>query len=279
MLLGSAVLWSIGGLFIKIITVRHAVPPVTLACLRSLMAGAVLGWALPRMGRVPPARLLFAALAYATLVGTFVLSTAGTTAANAILLQYSYPLIVAVGARTFYAETLSPRTFVALAVGMAGVSVILIGSWQPGHGAGLIYGLLSAGAFAAFTLIQRGIHQGNPIGLSSCYNLIAFVLLLPLALAFGSFRISAMALLLTAVMGTVQLGIPYVLFIQGLRRVPLVEAALITLLEPVLNPLWAWIGAGEKPGLPTISGGCLIILALLIRFVRACRKPSSARPG
>jgi len=265
----AAVLWSFAGLLIKLVNTRHGVPPEAIACIRSAIAGVALAWALPGVRPSPKGRVAAAGIVYAVLVGTFVLSTTGTTAANAIFLQYSYPLIVAVGARLLYSERISGASALALAVGMSGVGAIVVGGWVPGHSGGVAWGLLSAAAFAAFTLIQRGIPVGNPVGLSSAYNLIAAASLLPLAI--GKFHLTAPALLLIAVMAFC-LGGAYILYIHGLRVVPVVEAALITLLEPVLNPVWVWLGTGETPGLPTVAGGSLIMLALALRFAPALRR-------
>jgi len=69
------------------------------------------------------------------------------------------------------------------------------------------------------------------------------------------------------VMGAVQLGIPYFLFSKGLQSVPLQEASLIALIEPVLNPLWVALTVGEIPSLATLTGGGLIVAALAGRYL------------
>ena len=262
--LTCAVMWSFGGFFVKILTGHFGVDPRAVACLRSAIVGVLLSWALPRMRHAPRWRTGAAAVVYAVVVGSFVLATSGTTAANAIFLQYAYPLLVAVGAVFLFSARLGCRTVAALVVGMAGVATILVCSWEPGQRAGVAYGFGSAFAFAAFTLLNRSIRVGSPIALSSFYNLTAAVLLLPLA--WGVLSLSLPALLVVAAMGTFQLGIPYVLFIKGLRTVPATDAALITLVEPVLNPVWVWLFVAEAPTASTVVGGALILLALVVRF-------------
>ena len=269
-------MWSFGGLFVKVLTLHYHVDPRAIACLRSAIVGVLLSWALPRLRGAPRWRTGAAALAYTVVVAWFVLSTSGTTAANAIFLQYAYPLLVAVGAVFLFSERLGRRTVVALVVGMSGVATILVCSWEAGQRAGVAYGFGSAFAFAAFTLLNRSIRDGSPIALSSLYNLTAAVLLLPLA--WGTLRISLPALLIVAAMGTFQLGIPYVLFIKGLRTVPATDAALITLVEPVLNPVWVWLFVREAPTLSTVVGGGLILVALLARFASVRRTPRPTVP-
>lgn len=261
----AALLWSFGGMFVKILRETYSVDPRAIACTRSAVAGLLLSWSLPGLSGVPRGRALGAGLAYTSVVGLFVLATSGTTAANAILLQYAYPLLVAVGAVYIFRERLGRRTIPALTLGMAGIVTILIWSWTPGERAGLIYGFVSAFAFAAFTLFQRSIREGNPLALASAYNLMAAALLFPLA--YGRFAMSGAAFLVIVAMGTLQLGAPYVLFIKGLKTIPATDAALITLVEPILNPVWVWLVVHEAPHWSTMIGGTLIVLALAVRFL------------
>ncbi|MEW6360367.1 MAG: DMT family transporter [Planctomycetota bacterium] len=265
LVLTAAVMWSLGGFLVKVLTQTYCVDPRAVACLRSTVAALVLSWALPRLRNVPRGRVIGAGISYTFVVLAFVVSTSGTTAANAIFLQYAYPLFVAVGAVFLFGESLGRRTILALIIGMSGIALILICSWTPGQREGVAYGFMSAFAFAAFTLFQRSMRDGHPIAMSSFHNLLAAALILPLA--WGRFHISVQALIIVAVMGMVQLGIPYVLFIRGLKSVPATDAALITLVEPVLNPIWVWLIIGEAPHGSTILGGAMILVALLTRFV------------
>ena len=66
-------------------------------------------------------------------------------------------------------------------------------------------------------------------------------------------------------LGIVQLGLAYFLFVRGVRRVPAAEASLISMLEPVLNPVWVLIGFGEKPGPWAIAGGAIVVAAVVVR--------------
>lgn len=261
----AAFLWSFSGFFIKHLTRTHHVAPETVACLRSAIGGLALAWALPGVAKAPRWRVAWAAAAYTTVAGTFVMATVGTTAANAIILQYAYPLLVAVGAVLLFREPLGRRTILALILGMSGVAVILICSWTPGQREGLAYGVTSAVGFAALTLLQSSFKEGSPVGLASLYNLTAAALLF--AFAYGRLHLSATALLITGLMGIFQLTIPYALFIKGLKIIPSTDAALITLLEPVLNPIWVWLLIGETPHPSTVVGGALILSALTVRFL------------
>lgn len=268
LVLVCAVLWSLGGLFVKVLRQpRYDMAPGAIACLRSAAAGLLLAGALPRLAQAPLRLAVASGFAYTVVVGSFVFAVSGTTAANAIFLQYAYPVFVAGGAVWLFRERLGGRTIGALGLGLAGVAVILFSSWAPGQRAGLVCGFASSIAFAALALLQHAIRSGSPVALSALYNLMAAALLLPFAWG-GLGSISAEALLIVAAMGVFQLGLPYVLFIRGVRAVPATDAALITLAEPILNPVWVWLAVGESPSASTLAGGCLILVALLVRFAR-----------
>jgi len=270
LIFAAACMWSLGGLLIKVLTQTYHVDPRAVACLRSAIAGLILSWALPGISKAPGWKVLGAGLSYTAVVAGFVVSTTVTTAANAIFLEYAYPLFVAIGAVFIFHERLGRRTVVALALGMAGVATILIFGWAPGEQKGMACGLVSSLGFAAFALLSRSIRYDNPLGLSSAYNLMAAALLfLP---AWGTFSLSWGALLVLTATATFQLGVPYALFLKGLRTVPTTDAAIITLAEPVLNPVWVWLFMGEVPHPATLVGGGLIILALVARFTGASRR-------
>lgn len=266
----SAFLWSFGGVLVKYLTQVHHVPAPTLVCLRSVAGWLVLAWALPGIRKAPLLCTAGAALAYTGVVGSFVMATVGTSAANAIILQYTYPLIVAAGAVFIFRESLGKRTLASLAVGMTGIAILLIFSWTPRQSQGLVYGLFSGVAFAALTLFQSSIKSGSALGLASLYNLTAAILLLPFA--WGKFHVSPEALLIIALMGAFQICLPYFLYFKGLQIVPSTDAALITLIEPTLNPVWVWLFVGETPQRCTIIGGAMILIALGVRFASVKRK-------
>jgi drug/metabolite transporter (DMT)-like permease len=260
---GAAVLWSLGGVLIKILNQAYGVQPEALACLRSAAAAlALISW-VPAIGPAPYARIGLAGIAYAVVVGSFVKASTDTTAANAIFLQYFYPLLVAIGAKLFFSEPGDARSRASILLGTAGVAVILAGTWQGGFG-GVGYGLASAVGFAGFVLIMHGVKTGSPLAMASIHNIIAAAALIPFA--YGTFDLPWPALLLIAAMGVLQLGLPYAMFMQGLKTVPATEAALITLLEPVLNPVWVWLVVGEVPSAWTLGGGALILAALAWRL-------------
>ena len=103
-------------------------------------------------------------------------------------------------------------------------------------------------------------------------NLGSAILLLPAAWFVGELTLSARGWVLIITLGVVQFGIPYYLYTLALKRVPAYQAALITMIEPVLVPVWAYLAVGEAVPLTTAIGGGVILgaLAMFIRRARHC---------
>jgi DME family drug/metabolite transporter len=269
-LLAAAVFWSLGGVFIK------QIPAGALAITfyRSLFAAIALllmGAIAPpsrssRAARIPPAReMAVSALLFAALLSAFVAATQITTAANAIILQYTAPIYVIALSALLLRETPCRADVGALALCMAGVAVIFFGSYRPGADArGLALGLASGAFFGLFILWQRRLRQADPILLPGLNNAGAALILACTIPWMGP--VSRPALLALAVMGIVQIALPYWLFAWALKRVTGPEASLLTLIEPVLNPIWVALFVGETPSGATIVGGSLILLALALRY-------------
>jgi drug/metabolite transporter (DMT)-like permease len=160
---------------------------------------------------------------------------------------------------------------------MVGVGILFFGSFQGGERLPLVMGLGSGLLFGLFLLWLRHIRDSDPVAVTAVNNagvalLAGFVLLfvhpqelllVPRAFEGGA---SLKAAGLLALMGCIQIAAPYVLFSYGLQRIPAVEASLLALVEPLLNPVWVAIGVGEVPTLPTLIGGGLIVAALAARY-------------
>jgi drug/metabolite transporter (DMT)-like permease len=167
-------------------------------------------------------------------------------------------------------EVASARGWAALLLGLAGVAVIVAGGWTGGDlpviGLGLASGLFFAGV-VLFLRVLRGASAG---WLTVLNHLGAAAAVAPLLLISGkgwpSLTWSQLGVL--ALFGAVQMGIPYLLMARGLRVVSTQEAGVITLLEPLLNPLWAYLVAPQKesPTAFTLAGGVLILGALAWRY-------------
>jgi drug/metabolite transporter, DME family len=260
--LSAGVLWSLGGVFIKSLHLH----PLTIVFYRSLFAALLF---LPCAGagqRQARFSLLISALSYTAAVSTFVWANKLTTAANAIVLQYTAPIFVFLFARFLFGEPVARNNLVALITGMAGIGIIFGASRALPDAPGVAIAVLSGFLFAVYMLNLRFLQATSPAFLTWLNNLVCCLVLFPFARSELALS-SAQAVALVA-MGVVQLGIPYFLFSKGLEKISLQEASLIVLIEPVLNPIWVAIAVGETPSSPTLAGGALILLGLAYRYVK-----------
>jgi drug/metabolite transporter (DMT)-like permease len=173
--------------------------------------------------------------------------------------------------RLFFREKISGASWVALGVGMLGIVVICAGSAGQPDAAGVMMALLSGLLFSGYMVSQRFLTTVNPGTLVFLNNLACCLLLL--LFVRSDLALSLNEGWIVAVMGIVQLGVPYWLFSKGLEKIPVQEASLIVLIEPVLNPIWVALLVGEIPSRATLLGGGLILASLGFRYLTGRSNP------
>ncbi len=261
LLLAAAVLWSSAGAVIKL---SH-LDAWQLAGGRALVAALFLFAVVPSSRRRPTVALLSVGLAYAFTTVLFVLANKLTTAANAIFLQDTAPLWVLLLSPLVLGERPSRGELLSVPVFGLGLGLFFLDQLSPGQLAGNLVALAAGVAFAASILGLRRLGADGPAALV-WGNLIAAAFTLPLwplGPAAGPADLGAIAFL-----GVFQLGLAYLCFTLGLRGTPAVEASLLVLLEPVLNPVWTFLFAGERPGPWALAGGTVILLATAWRTLQ-----------
>ena len=254
LILAAAALWSTAGAAVKLSTLSAW----QIASGRSLVAALVLALTLPAGRRLPSWRGLAASVAYAATVVLFILANKLTTSANAIFLQDTAPLYVLLLSPLLLRERPSRGELTAAPVFLLGLSLFFLDQLAPGQLWGNVVALGSGVAFALCILGLRAVgEEGSTVLVWG--NIIAGIsVLLP---ALGGPRPTPLDLGLLVFLGVFQLGLAYALFQRGLRETPAVEASLLILLEPVLNPVWTFLFAGERPGPWALVGGAIILLA------------------
>jgi drug/metabolite transporter (DMT)-like permease len=259
---GAAVLWSSGGLFIKL----APMPALAVACGRSLVAAVFYLTVLRPNLRA--ARWTTAA-AYAGCIVTFVAATRLTTAANAIFLQYTGPAYVLLLSPFMLDEPFRPIDAACVVLSLLGMSLFFVGKVEAGQALGNGLGIVSGVFFALVVVLlrrdARGAQSGSALPSTTLGNLFAAAATLPWALRALPAMTSARGAGVLLYLGVVQLGVAYVLFIRGVKKVPAAEASLISMLEPVLNPVWVLLGTGERPGPWALAGGAIVVAAVVVR--------------
>jgi drug/metabolite transporter (DMT)-like permease len=274
LIVSAALLWSLAGVFIKFLDV----PPLTIVFYRSLFACLVFTPFLRRAASQINARVVISVLTYTAAISSFVSANKLTTAANAIVLQYTAPIFVFLFSRLVLGERISKINGFTLLAGMIGVGVISFDSAGEPEMAGVLLALVSGLLFAAYMINLPRAQQVSPVYLTWINN--AFCALSLLFVVSSQLTLNSNELAILIVMGAVQLGLPYFLFSKGLQSVPLQEAALIALIEPVLNPFWVALTVNEVPSVATLTGGSLILIGLGVRYLwpllKDCQQPSAA---
>ena len=258
LLLATAVLWSLGGVLVKSIDW----PSMAKAGARSAIAGVVL-WAWLRRPQFSwrPAQL-GAALAYAATVTLYVLANDRTTAANAIFLQYTGPIYVALLSPWMLGERIQGRDWACIAVALAGIGLFFRDQFSPRGLSGILCALGSGLAYGTMIVLLRRERDASPASALLLGNLLTAICGLPFAMGHA---LPAAQVGMVVLLGVVQLAIPYILFSIAIRRVTALEAVLLPALEPILNPLWVALAHGEWPGPWSLTGGALVLGAVIAR--------------
>lgn len=272
-----AVLWSTSGLFIKIVTWH----PLIIAGLRSFIA-ALFMTGLSRFrsgtgtrGKARPGMVWGAALSYALTMILFVIANKRTASANAILLQYSAPIWAALFGWVLAREKIYGEHWAALGAVILGLLLFFKDGLTGGSFAGDGIAVLSGIAFGLHSVFMRLQKEGNPAEALILSHWITAAVSIPF-LFIAPPELSLPNCLAISFMGIVQIGAASLLFAYGIRRVKAVQAMLTAVVEPVLNPLWVLAVTGEKPGIPALLGGGVIITAVIASSLAGKRRERRA---
>ncbi|MER3428700.1 MAG: EamA family transporter [Pyrinomonas sp.] len=280
MIVLAAVLFSTGGLFIKL----SALSAFELSCGRSLFAAATVALLTRRQGFKTNSITLLSAALYAVLLLLFVVATKLTTAANAIFLQYTAPVYVLVLEPLLYDERFRFTDLLVVVCCLFGMALFFVGKLSPADIGGNIAALISGLCFALFMLLlrhprARAVNSAAPVIYG---NLLLAALTAPAFIA-GIEKLSLRELAIVGYLGTVQIGLAYVFFTRGIARgARSLDAGIIGYIEPVLNPLWVFLTLGERPSSWALLGGAIIITAVIGHTIQRartapCETPTDAR--
>ncbi len=257
--LAAALLWSSGGILIKLVTLN----PMQISFARCFFASFVFLFLFhTKLLKVNWFTFLNAGF-YAGVLILYVLATKTTTAANAVFLQYTAPIYVLLLEPILNKTNYEKVNIITISVCFIGMLMFFAGKLSPGDFKGNILALLSGVMFAGFLLgMRKNKHEFQ-------YSSIFYGNILVLIFSFTSVieihSISLTDLSMLAFLGIFQIGIAYAIFSYGLKKVLAVEASLLSMIEPVLNPVWVLIWYGEAPSLYAVIGGVIILLAIAVR--------------
>lgn len=277
----TATLWSIAGVF-----TRHldSAKGFEVTFWRSLFAALfVLVAMLKQYGRgfVPRLRLLgklgfLSGCMWATMYSCFMIAMTMTTVANTSIMESLAPLFTAFLAWLILRERIPARTWWVIAAACLGMGWMFAGSLSEVDQRGLLGMLIALGVPIAASvnviLMKKGGHAVDLIPAVFLGGSISALVMLPFALPLQA---SLHDVLLLAILGFFQLGLPCMLMVRASASLTAPEISLLCLLEVLLAPIWAWLGAGELPAQATITGGAIVLIALVLNELASMRESSS----
>ena len=257
----AALMWSLGGLFIKLVNLN----PMVITGIRSLGAAVVLLIYIKKP-KLYWNRYFFAGvLAYSMMVILYVISIRLTTAANAIFLEFTAPLYVVVFGYFLLNERINRFDIFAMVIIFLGMRLFfmdelsLYGFW------GNILALLAGVCLALVTVLIRK-EKESAFEIVFFGNALTTIICLPFIIQ-GFTSTTQVDWFIIFGLGIFQLGIPYLLYTTALKYVSALDAILVGMLEPVFNPIWVYIFVGEAMGEWAFIGAALVIIGTLGRVI------------
>jgi len=279
-ILGAALLFSTGGAAIKATTLTSW----QVASFRSGVAALVVLLVMRDARRGWTWHALPVGAAYAATMILFVAANKLTTSANTIFLQAAAPLYVLALSPLLLRERIRARDLGFMAVVAVGMLLFFVerapaAATAPDPRTGNILAAVSGVCWAATIMGFRWMGSrpgtdGNTFPSVVAGNAIAFLACLPMALPAHA---APMDWGVIGYLGVFQIGAAYLMLATGIRHVPAVETSTLLLLEPAVNPFWAWLVHGERPGAWSLAGGALILGATLAKTVVDSRTRDAAQ--
>lgn len=284
----APVLWSTGGLFVRMLSFADAWEIVFWRSLfmgmfvaatlffmhreRTLAAVRSIGWPGLLSGLFLTGQFVF-----------FIASLTRTTVANTFVLMSVSPFLAALCARLFLGEQVRPRTIVAMTAAFFGIVIMFADSLDPGRLTGNLLALSVSVLFALNVTVLRKVHATvDMLPTVMIAGLISIAITFPLALPMQA---TGRDLVLLALMGSLQLGAGCLLMVAASRHLKATELGLLALLEPILGPIWVWAFLGEHPGRLALIGGAIVLTAVIANELysafasRRSGEPASTAPA
>ena len=255
-MIAASLCWSIGGLCIKFIPWNA----MSIIGIRSLLGALVFAFYRKSIKIKFTAGNIMSALCLAGTIILFVFANKLTTAAAAILLQFTAPIFIVLIELVFYKKKPKISELVAIAVTACGMLLFFVGKLQGGGVLGNILAIASGLSFAGVFVCNKRPNTDSDQSL-----LLGFLInaVIGLPFSFSSVTADLSAWIAIFFLGVVQVGLAYIFFSMGIKRTSALLACLITAMEPVLNPIWVALVVHEIPGPYALAGGTVIFLTVV----------------
>lgn len=256
----AATLLSTGGILLKFIDM----PSMAIASSRGLIS-TIIVWLYLRKPKFTFSKpQVIGAISYACMVTGFIVANKLTTAANAVVLQFTAPIWIAIISFWLLKEKIRWYDWAAIAIVSGGMVLFFIDDVGGGSVAGNIVAILSGVALAGATIGMRLQKDGSPVETTLLGHLITFVVGFPFLFQASFTKQNIIVLLL---LGVFQLGIAYILYALAVKHLTALETILIMYLEPILNPIWVFLFVREIPSTLSLIGGVIVIATVAVRSI------------
>lgn len=262
-----ALLWSSGGLFIKVLTLdafqisfyRSAIAALTIIII-SVSRKISLKFEFDIIS-------VLCSLTYAFILVLFVVATKLTTAANAIFLQFTAPIYLLILEPIFLKTKFEKKNLIALIFCFIGMTLFFFGKLDLSSIHGNLFAIGSGICFALFSLFLKWKKQIHKTESTIIYIIMGNILvcLFCFPMIYDKLVVDSTQLLILLYMGIFQIGISYIIFNEGIKYISATESMIIAMLEAILNPIWVYFGVGEVPTIFSIIGSVIILLAIVWR--------------
>lgn len=259
LLLVAGAMWSLGGLLIKSIPWH----PLAISGMRGGIAAIVIYAFSKDKKIIITFDKILAACFYTLVVTLFVISNKLTTAGNAILLQYTAPVYVALFGYMFLGEKSTFVDWVTILILLGGLTLFFLDDLSFDGYLGNAIAILSGMSFAALTITLRKQKDNNPSDSILLGNILTLIIGLPLIVSGTSFNLHSIILIL--ILGIIQLGVPYIFYTTAIKHVTALDAIIFPVIEPILNPILVFFILGEALGPWAFLGGSLVLGSVVFR--------------
>lgn len=263
LIIAAVIIWSLSGLLVKAVNVD----PLWISLIRCLGGGIFLLPYIFKEKIYPIKNILFGGIFMAIFLLSLTITTRISSSAMAISMQYTAPMYV-IGYGFYKSKEIKFEKFIVFLFIFAGIIFNSITSMNGGNWWAIVSGITIGLAFVFYSYNLQKVKKGDLLGIVALINIISAIFYgILLLFRYSPPPSSFNEIIILSISGIVISGISYALYGEGLREVSMEKAMIICLAEPVLNPLWVYLGKGEIPSMTTVIGSILILLSAIIDIV------------
>lgn len=273
LIIAAVIIWSLSGLLVKAVNVD----PLWISLIRCLGGGIFLLPYIFKEKIYPIKNILFGGIFMAIFLLSLTITTRISSSAMAISMQYTAPMYV-IGYGFYKSKEIKFEKFIVFLLIFAGIIFNSITSMNGGNWWAIVSGITIGLAFVFYSYNLQKMKKGNLLGIVALINIISAIFYgILLLFRYSPPPSSFNEIIILSISGIVISGISYALYGEGLREVSMEKAMIICLAEPVLNPLWVYLGKGEIPSMTTVIGSILILLSAIVDIAFSIKNNKKAK--